>query len=78
MEDKGFDINSYQKKQVNFIRQLFAGAFIAHHPKLPLTKIDEIYDSLENKEGLLDELAQMYAEPVNTLVSSGNVKWEKV
>ena len=76
MEDRGFDPESYNTKRISFVRELFAGAFIAHHSNLPMKKIDEIYDSLEGKDELLAKLAEMYAEPVNTLVVSGNVKWE--
>ena len=77
MEDKGFDIGSYDDKKVTFIRQLVSGAFIAHHSELSLAEIDKIYDSLDNKEELLKKLAEMYAEPVNSLVEPGNVKWEE-
>lgn len=60
--------------------ELFAGAFLAHHRFLKREVIDEIYSKMTNKEALIGKLAEMYNEPILTLMeepeeNEGNVSW---
>jgi hypothetical protein len=61
--------------------KLFAGAFKAHHKFDTKQKlIDEIFDLFTNKQALIEKLAEMYAEPMETLmddVDAGNaIAWD--
>ena len=76
MEKAGFKVDQLQSTPVTMITLLTRGAFKAKHPELSDEKIDAIYESLENKNVLLEKLAEMYAEHAQKLVDGGNVKWE--
>ena len=59
---------------------LFAGAFLAHHRFVKSDIIDNIYSKLTKKEDLIGKLAEMYNEPILTLVeepeeAEGNLDW---
>lgn len=79
MEGSGFiaaDIGKYPM----LLLDLFAGAFIKNHPKMKRQKIEQIYDSLKDKDGLLERLVEMYNEPVAALMEEpedgeGNATW---
>ena len=79
MEDSGF-IASRVKDFPMTLLDLFAGAFITNHPKVKRQKIEQIYDSLPNTDGLLEKLVEMYNEPVAALMDDpdgdeGNATW---
>jgi hypothetical protein len=80
MERNGFIASDIQTKPMTTLPDLFAGAFLAHHRFEKREVIDEIYSHLTNKEELIGKLAEMYNDPIMTLVeepadSKGNVKW---
>ena len=59
---------------------LFEGAFLAHHRSEKKDVISAIYKKMPNKDELISNLAEMYNEPILTLVaepeeSEGNVNW---
>lgn len=62
MEKDGFNVEDYAKTPVTTALQLFAGAFRAEHPSVRQSLIEEIYDSLGNKGGLMDALIEMYID----------------
>lgn len=71
MERNGFVADDISRKPMTTIPDLFAGAFIAHHPTVKRKLSDEIYDSLGDKSGLIAALAEMYNDAVETLLSGG-------
>lgn len=80
MEKRGFIASDVENKPMTTLPALFAGAFLAHHRFEKQEVIDEIYSKLTNKEDLIGKLAEMYNEPIMTLVeepekSEGNVNW---
>ncbi len=81
MENSGFTPSDLDNgKVMTTIPRLFAGAFMAHHRLVNQTVIDEIFDTITDKEGLLGRLVEMYNEPIETLLSEpedgkGNANW---
>ena len=80
MEAKGFEIDKVGSKPMTMLPALFAGAFQAHHPNVPGSTINEIFDHLPEKEQLVNMLAVMYNEPFEALLedpkdSKGNASW---
>jgi hypothetical protein len=80
MERKGFVASEVEKKPMTVLPQLFAGAFLANHRFVKQDVIDAIFAKMTNKEDLIGKLAEMYNEPLMTLVedpaeSEGNVNW---
>lgn len=60
--------------------ELFYGAFRKHHPYVNRKVTDKIWEEISGKEQLISALIEMYAAPINALVSDpedqGNVSWE--
>ena len=80
MEREGFVTDDLENKPMSALPALFAGAFKAHHRFMKRGEIDEIYRDMPNKEKLIERLAEMYNEPISTLLSEPenpekNVKW---
>lgn len=81
MEDEGFVARDIDVKPMTLLPALFAGAFKAHHRFIKQEVIDEIYAAMPNKEELIGKLAEMYNEPITTLVeepdenTKKNVNW---
>lgn len=76
-ENMGFNTNDIDTKPISSLTILFRGAFLAHHRGLPVGEIDNILEGL-NKDGLLAALAELYYEPIKTLMeenSKNSVKW---
>ncbi len=81
MEREGFSANDIVEKPMNTLPKLFAGAFKAHHKyDVKQKTIDEIFELFGNKHALIEKLAEMYAEPMETLmdgVGEGNaIAWD--
>lgn len=80
MEKKGFIASDITDKPMTMLPALFAGAFLAHHRFIKEDVINDIYSKLTNKEDLIGKLAEMYNEPILTLVeepeeAEGNLDW---
>lgn len=80
MEQQGFVPGDIGDKPMSTIIPLFEGAFLAHHRRVKKGVIDDIYNNIVDKEGLLEKLGEMYAEPLEALMadpeeSEGNVTW---
>lgn len=69
LERNGFSVNDIASQPVNSVLILFRSSFLAHHPRLSQSVIDEIWDSLGNKDGLFEALIELYNEPVEALLS---------
>ena len=82
MEAQGFILGELTSKPMTMIPQLFAGAFIKNHRGVKRSLIDEIFDNISDKSGLMEALMEMYVETFNALTDSadneGNATWAKV
>ena len=82
MEREGFVSEEVLTKPMLTLPRLFAGAFKANHKyDVKQKQIEEMFDLFTNKQALIEKLAEMYAEPMETLMSdtsdSGNaISWE--
>ena len=80
MEDEGFIARNIDDRPMTLLPALFAGAFKAHHRFVKQDVIDKIYAAMPNKEELISKLAEMYNEPIMSLMdepedTEGNVDW---
>lgn len=79
MEAQGFAIDDISTKPVTMIPMLFQGAFIKNHRGIKRNLMDEIYDEISDKTGLISALMELYAETLNTLMDdkedAGNATW---
>ena len=82
MESQGFVLEQISTKPVTMIPMMFQGAFIKNHRGLKRALIDEIYDEVADKSGLLNALMEMYAETLSSLTDEkeveGNAIWAVV
>lgn len=83
MERNGFNINEVGDKPMTMLPMLWQGAFAAYNKGVKRTTMDEIYENIRNKEGLIGALTELYAETLNTLTAEpeddkGNATWEIV
>ena len=80
MEKNGFVATDIQTKPMTTLPTLFAGAFLANHRFVKQDVIDEIFSKMTNKSDLIGKLAEMYNEPIMTLIdepteAEGNLDW---
>ena len=74
MEREGFIANDSVTKPMLTLPKLFSGAFKAHHKYDTKQKqIDEMFELFKNKQALVEKLAEMYAEPMETLMDDDNI-----
>lgn len=74
MEREGFIAEDISKKPMLTLPKLFAGAFKAHHKfDTKQKQIDEIFELFTNKQALVEKLAEMYIEPMETLMDNDSV-----
>jgi len=85
MESQGFVLEELTAKPMTMIPLLFSGAFIKNHSGrggVKRSTVDEIFDNIENKTGLMEALMEMYAETLASLTEDhkgeGNVSWAMV
>ena len=81
MESQGFVLDEVTSKPATMIPLLFSGAFIKNHRGMKRSLIDEIFDEIADKTGLMQALMEMYAETLSTLTDDtgeGNVTWTLV
>lgn len=74
LEKQGVTIEDIQKTPLSTLPKLFAGAFIARHRFVKPAVVDEIFSRMGDKEQLLVKLAEMYSEPIETLLSEPSEK----
>lgn len=80
MERNGFVASDIKDKPMTTLPVLFAGAFLANHRFVKQDVIEAIYAKLTNKGELIGKLAEMYNEPIMTLIdepdeAEGNLSW---
>lgn len=78
MEDEGFVAQDIDQRPMTLLPALFAGAFKAHHRFVKQEVIDEIYSAMPNKEDLIGKLAEMYNEPIMSLMEEPDKKGKNV
>lgn len=84
MEKSGFVAEDMERKPMTLLPALFAGAFLAHHRFVKRDVIDNIYARLSHKDELIAALAEMYNEPLLSLLDepeqtegeAGNLNWK--
>lgn len=80
MQSNGFDIAEIRSKPNIMIPLLFRGAFLNYHKDVKSKVVDEIFDKITDRSGLISELIGMYQECVDSLFDEpeeGNVSWKK-
>ena len=80
MEKNGFVASDIQNKPMTTLPALFAGAFLANHRFVKQEVVDAIFAKMTNKGELIGKLAEMYNEPIMTLIdepdeAEGNLDW---
>lgn len=80
MEKNGFKASDIDDKPMLTLPALFAGAFLANHRYIKKEVVDAIFNKMTNKGELIGKLAEMYNEPIMTLIDEpeedeGNVDW---
>ena len=80
MERNGFNFTKMNDYILTAPEELFYGAFITNHKRVPQAKRKEIWDSLcnqnENGEYLTDVIGDMISEAITELnTHQGNVAW---
>lgn len=78
MESQGFVLDEIASKPMTMIPMLFSGAFIKNCRGTKRSVIDDIFNGISDKEGLMNALLEMYADTLSTLTDSteeGNVTW---
>ena len=82
MESQGFVLDELTTKPMTMIPMLFQGAFMKNH-RIKRSLIDEIFEAIPDKTGLMEALMEMYADTLGTLTDTtsdneGNVTWAKI
>ena len=80
MERQGFVASDIKDKPMTTLPALFAGAFLVNHRFVKQDVIDAIFAKMTNKGELIGKLAEMYNEPIMTLIDEpdddeGNLGW---
>lgn len=83
MERQGFVITELSNKPMTMLPMLWQGAFAAYNKGMKRNLMDEIYEHIRNKEGIIAALTELYVEPLNALTDEpeegeGNATWEIV
>ena len=83
MERNGFNIHEIADKPMTMLPMFWEGAFMAYNKGIKRNLMDEIYQNIRDKQGLIEALTELYAETLNTLTdepeeAKGNATWEIV
>lgn len=83
LESAGFVLSDVRNRPVSNLPLLFEGALLAHHTYALKQKglTDKIFNAIEDKEGLMLKLIEMYNDAVDSLFdepepSEKNAQWE--
>lgn len=64
----GISMAELQTGKTYMVRDLFAAAFVKHHPHIKPTTVQSFYDRITDKVDLYNKLALMYAAAAGTLL----------
>lgn len=67
MERVGFSLDTAASQPVTALETLFKYAFVAHHPRISQTVLKEIWDGMDDKNGLFEALIDLYNEPLEAM-----------
>lgn len=81
MERNGFVVGELASKPMMMLPMAFQGLFFKNHKSTPVAVIDEIYDSLKEKNSLLQTIVSMLNETYESLQAEpsgkeGNIEWK--
>lgn len=68
MEARGLVAGEISSKPATMFPLLFWGAFAMHHPQVTKKEADAIFEVIDDKEGLIPKLIDMYNEPIESLI----------
>lgn len=83
LERNHFNIQNYVEEPVSTADTLFKGAFLAKYRKLKESKIEEMWKSVSDKDGLLVALIELYKSTVDSFMDEPSEEeakksnWEK-
>lgn len=75
----GLDVSKLSGEQIlTGPKMIFEGALYKHHGRLSKRKVEEIFESFDEKAELIGALTEMYAQAVESVYSdgSGKTQWE--
>ncbi len=78
MEGQGFVADEISTKPMTMIPMLFYGAFLKNCKGVKRNLVNDMYDAVGDKTGLVGALLEMYVETVSTLTDDtdeGNATW---
>ncbi len=80
LEDQGLDISEVEGKPMSDMLLFITGAFKLHHNYMTQDQIVEIIKNLEDKDGFVGALIELYKEAIDSIYgepkkSSKNAKW---
>lgn len=85
LEGLGFVASQFADKPATMLPLAFRGAFLKNHKFVRQEIIDEIFEHISDKQGLISQLSGMIMECYQSLMSNndedgdkGNVAWEIV
>ncbi|MCH4153356.1 MAG: DUF5055 domain-containing protein [Mageeibacillus sp.] len=83
LEKRGFVASEVLEKPLTVLPDMFAGAFIANHRFTKRKVIDEIFAKIDNKEELVNTLAEMYSLVIDEFVDelekrNKDLSWERI
>ncbi len=67
MEKQGFVLEQVMSKPATFVPMFFRGAFLMHHPRIKEELVNEIFNSITEKDDLLVALIDEYQAPLNAM-----------
>jgi hypothetical protein len=82
LESQGFDIEAISSQPVTMIPLLFYGAFSVYHRGIKRRKVDEIWNCIADKNGLVLKLVELYGETIEDLLEESEgteakkITWE--
>ena len=84
MDRGGFSLSKVTEQPSTMLPLLFRGAFLEHHAGMKEGRVNEIYDHLENRSGLIEKLIDLYSDALNSLMedneealSEKKASWEE-
>lgn len=85
LESMGFIASEFANKPATMLPLAFKGAFIKNHRFVKQDIIDDIFNHISDRQGLISQLSEMIMETYQSLLSGdiaeddkGNVSWEIV
>ena len=70
MEKQGFDINQFVERAMMMMDLACQGAFIKNHRNTKAVKVEEIYEVIEDKQSLAQNLIMMIQETYDDLFAT--------